>query len=40
VFAELKEGAEVLAGFTFDRSGAHSDEIWYFGRLNKSMLDR
>jgi len=40
VFAELKDGAEVLAGFTFDRSGAHSTEIWYFGRLNKRMLDR
>ncbi len=40
VFADLKDGAEVLAGFTFDRSGAHSDEIWYFGRLNKSMLNR
>lgn len=40
VFAELKDGAEVLAGFTFDRSGASANEIWYFGRLNKSMLDR
>jgi len=40
VFAELKDGAEVLAGFTFDRSGAYSDEIWYFGRLNKRTLDR
>ncbi len=39
-FAELKDGAEVLAGFTFDRSGARGDEIWYFGRLNKSMLDK
>jgi len=40
VFTELKDGAEVLAGFSFDRSGARSDEIWYFGRLDKSMLDR
>jgi hypothetical protein len=40
VFATLKNGAEVLAGFSFDRSGARSEELWYFGRLNKSMLDR
>lgn len=40
-FAELKDGAEVIAFFNSpDRSGALSKEIWYFGRLNKSMLDR
>ena len=40
-FAELKDGAEVLAFFNSpDRSGASAEEIWYFGRLNKSMLDK
>jgi hypothetical protein len=38
-FAELKDGAEVIAFYnTPDRSGASGREIWYFGRLNKSML--
>ncbi len=40
-FAELKDDAEVIAFFNSpDRSGAFAKEIWYFGRLNKSMLDR
>jgi hypothetical protein len=40
-FAELKDGAEVIAFYNSpDRSGALAKEIWYFGRLNKSMLDR
>jgi hypothetical protein len=40
-FAELKDGAEVIAFFnTPDRSGALAKEIWYFGRLNKRMFDR
>jgi hypothetical protein len=40
-FAQLKDGAEVIAFYNSpDRSGALSKEIWYFGRLNKSMLDR
>ena len=40
-FADLKDGAEVIAFFNSpDRSGAFAKEIWYFGRLNKSMLDR
>lgn len=39
VFAELKDGAEVIAFFVSpDRSGALAKEIWYFGRLNKIML--
>lgn len=40
-FAQLKDGAEVIAFYISpDRSGAFASEIWYFGRLNKSMLDR
>ena len=40
-FAELKDGAEVIAFYNRpDRSGASAKAIWYFGRLNKSMLDR
>jgi hypothetical protein len=40
-FAQLKDGAEVIAFYNSpDRSGALAKEIWYFGRLNKSMLDR
>ena len=40
-FAQLKDGAEVIAFYNSpDRSGAFAKEIWYFGRLNKSMLDR
>jgi hypothetical protein len=40
-FAQLKDGAEVIAFYNSpDRSGASAKEIWYFGRLNKSMLDR
>lgn len=40
-FAQLKDGAEVIAFYSSpDRSGASAKEIWHFGRLNKSMLDR
>lgn len=40
-FAQLKDGAEVIAFYNSpDRSGALAKDIWYFGRLNKSMLDR
>jgi len=40
-FARLKDGAEVIAFYNSpDRSGALAKEIWYFGRLNKRMLDR
>jgi len=40
-FGELKDGAEVVAFFNSpDRSGASAKEIWYFGRLNKSLLDK
>src|SRR6266566_5126847 len=40
-FGELKDGVEVIAFFiTPDRSGASAKELWYFGRLNKSLLDR
>lgn len=40
-FAQLKDGAEVIAFYNYpDRSGAFAKEIWYFGPLNKSMLDR
>jgi hypothetical protein len=40
-FAQLKDGAEVIAFYNSpDRSGALAKEIWYFGRLNKRMLDR
>ncbi|MFZ0062277.1 MAG: hypothetical protein WAL47_09580, partial [Pyrinomonadaceae bacterium] len=41
LFAELEDGAEVIAFFNSpDRSGGAAKDIWYFGRLNKSMLDR
>ena len=40
-FAELKDGAEVIAFYNSpDRSGAFAKEIWYFGRLNKSLFER
>jgi hypothetical protein len=40
IFATLKNGAEVLAGFSFSRNGGLSDELRYFGRLDKNMLDK
>jgi hypothetical protein len=41
VFASLKDGAEVIAFYNSpNRSGAFATEIWYFGRLNKNMLDK
>jgi hypothetical protein len=41
VFATLKDGAEVIAFYNSpNRSGAFASDIWYFGRLNKSMLDK
>jgi hypothetical protein len=40
-FARLKNGAELIAFYNSpDRNGALAKDIWYFGRLNKSMLDR
>ena len=40
-FGELKDGAEVVAFFNSpNRSGASAKEIWYFGRLSKSLLDK
>lgn len=38
VFAELKDGADVLAGFSFNRGGGESSEFCYFGRLKKAMF--
>ena len=36
MFAELKEGAEIVAFFGKpDRSGFAGDDVWYFGRLEK-----
>lgn len=41
MFAGFKDGAEIVAFFDRpDRSGASGQDIWYFGRLNKSLLDR
>jgi hypothetical protein len=40
-FAQLKDGSEVVAFYNIpDRSGAGGRDTWYFGRLNKNMLDR
>ncbi|MGI8732141.1 MAG: hypothetical protein ACR2LM_02435 [Pyrinomonadaceae bacterium] len=40
-FGRIKDGAEVIAFYNSpDRSGASAKDIWYFGRLNKSMLDK
>jgi hypothetical protein len=40
-FEQLRAGADVVAFFIRpDRSGAFGKEIWYFGKLDKSMLDR
>jgi hypothetical protein len=41
MFAEFKDGAEIVAFFDRpDRSGFAAQDIWFFGRLNKSMLDQ
>jgi hypothetical protein len=41
VFAELKDGAEIVAFFNRpDRSGASDQNLWRFARLNKSMLEK
>ena len=41
MFAEIRDGSEIVAFFDRpDRSGAPAQDIWYFGRLNKSMLER
>jgi hypothetical protein len=41
MFAELKDGAEVVAFFNKpDRSGLSGSDVWNFGRLDKSLLDR
>lgn len=39
-FAELKDGAEVIAFYNPDLSGAFAKGTCCFGRLNKSMLNR
>lgn len=39
MFAELKEGADIVAFFNRpDRSGYADTDIWFFGKLNKSLL--
>jgi hypothetical protein len=41
LFAELKDGAEIVAFYSRpDRSGASDQNLWRFGRLNKSMLEK
>ncbi len=41
MFAELKQGAEIVAFFGKpDGSGFSDQKIWRFGRLNKEILDR
>lgn len=41
IFAELKDGAEIVAFFNRpDRSGASDQDLRRFGRLNKSMLEK
>ncbi|MGI8732303.1 MAG: hypothetical protein ACR2LM_03250 [Pyrinomonadaceae bacterium] len=40
MFEELKDGADIVAFFNRpDRSGYADSDIWWFGRLNKSMLE-
>lgn len=40
MFEELKEGADIVAFFNRpDRSGYADSDIWWFGRLNKSLLE-
>lgn len=39
MFAELKEGADIVAFFNRpDRSGYADADVWFFGRLNKDLL--
>ena len=39
MFAQLREGADIVAFFNRpDRSGFADSDIWYFGKLNKSLL--
>lgn len=39
MFAELKEGADIVAFYNRpDRSGYADADVWFFGRLNKSLL--
>lgn len=39
MFAELREGADIVAFFNRpDRSGYAAGDVWYFGRLKKSLL--
>jgi hypothetical protein len=41
MFAEVKDGSEIVAFFDRpDRSGFTTQDVWYFGRLNKSQLDK
>jgi hypothetical protein len=36
MFAELKDGDEIVAFFKPDRSGSADQEVWYFGKLEKA----
>ena len=39
MFAELKEGSDIVAFFNRpDRSGYADSDVWFFGRLNKGLL--
>jgi len=39
MFAQLRDGADIVAFFNRpDRSGFADSDIWYFGKLNKSLL--
>jgi hypothetical protein len=41
MFSELKSGADIVAFFDRpDRSGFAGEDVWYFGRLNKGMLEK
>lgn len=39
MFADLKDGADIVAFFNRpDRSGNAGEDVWYFGKLHKEML--
>jgi hypothetical protein len=40
MFAELKDGAAIMAFYDKpDGSGSTGNNVWYFGRLNKSLIE-
>jgi hypothetical protein len=40
MFAELKDGAAIMAFYDKpDGSGSTGNNVWYFGRLNKSLFE-